>query len=122
MAHFAEIDQNNIVQRVLVVDKEFIDSGALGNPQRWIQTSFNTHKGVHSEGGTPLRKNFASVGYRYDPIRDAFIAPKPYPSWAFDETTYTWVPPVPYPDGVGIGFFAWDEITQNWVRPSTLIN
>lgn len=113
MSHFAQIDENNIVIRVLVIDQETINTGAFGDPSSWIQTSYNTHGGIHSLGGTPLRKNYAGVGYTYDAQRDAFIPAKPYPSWTLDETSCLWQPPIPMP-GDGIRYF-WNESTQSWV-------
>ena len=76
MSHFAKVE-NGIVTQVLVVEQDFIDTGALGDPSLWIQTSYNTIMGEHLLDGTPLRKNFAGIGYTYDPIDDAFIAPMP---------------------------------------------
>ena len=73
MAHFAQIDENNIVTQVLVIEQEVVDTGLFGNPNTWIQTSYNTIGGVHKLGGTPLRKNYAGIGYTYDSTRDAFI-------------------------------------------------
>jgi hypothetical protein len=74
MSHFAKI-QNNIVTQVIVAEQDVIDSGLFGDPASWIQTSYNTHNGVHILGGTPLRKNFAGVGYTYDPVADEFNPP-----------------------------------------------
>lgn len=114
MSSFAEIDENNIVIRVIVAEQDFIDSGAVGDPSRWIQTSFNTRGGVHMNGGIPLRKNFAGIGMTYDPIRDAFIPPKPYNSWILNEDTCWWQPPTSKPD-VGEGYYPrWDEETISW--------
>jgi len=93
MSHFAEVDSTNIVLRVIVAEQDFIDSGAVGDPTHWIQTSYNTRGGVHLHGGTPLRKNYAGAGDTYDPGRDAFIPPSPFPSWVLDETTCQWVAP-----------------------------
>lgn len=76
MAHFAEINKEGVVIRVIVAEQDFIDSGLVGNPDNWIQTSYNTVEGKHKLGGTPLRKNYAGVGYQYDRERDAFIPPK----------------------------------------------
>jgi len=77
------------------------------------QTSYNTHGGVHSLGGTPFRKNYAGLGYTYDASRDAFIPPKPYNSWVLNETTCLWDAPVPMPtDG---NRYEWDEATTSWV-------
>jgi hypothetical protein len=119
MSHFAEINSEKIVQRVLVVEQEFIDTGKLGDPENWIQTSYNTRAGVHyapnsntPDGGVALRKNYAGVGYTYDTTRDAFIPPKPYPSWTLDEDTCQWEPPVAYPDDGKK--YLWDEDITNW--------
>lgn len=112
MAHFAQIDENNTVTQVIVVEQEVIDTGLFGNPATWIQTSYNTHGGVHSQGGTPLRKNYAGIGYTYDSVRDAFVPPKPYASWVLDEATCLWNSPVAMPtDG---SYYTWNEETQAW--------
>ena len=97
MAHFAQINETNIVAQVIVADQEVINTGLFGDPASWIQTSYNTYGGMHKLGGTPLRKNFAGIGYTYDRERDAFIPPKPYNSWVIDEDTCLWNPPIPYP-------------------------
>lgn len=117
MAHFAEIDENNIVLRVVVTDNNKPDEGhgwlvrALGGT--WVKTSYNTNAGVHRLGGEPFRKNFAGIGYTFDADRDAFIPPKPYESWVLDEETCLWESPVPYPeDGL---VYEWDEATVDWV-------
>lgn len=112
MAHFAQIDNNNTVIQVIVAEQDFIDSGVVGDPAQWIQTSYNTHGGVHNSGGTPLRKNYAGMGFTYDPARDAFIPPKPYASWVLDEATCLWQAPVAMPaDG---NPYRWNESTQTW--------
>ena len=108
--HYAEVI-NGVVERVIVASQEFIDSGAVGNPETWIKTSYNTFAGVHKLGGTPLRKNFAGVGYTYDKERDAFIPPKPFESWYLDEEKCIWMPPVPYPQEPA----EWDEERKEWV-------
>jgi hypothetical protein len=90
MSHFAQIDLNNIVINVLVAEQDFIDSGAVGDPASWIQTSYNTQAGVHLLGGTPLRKNYAGLGYTYDKERDAFIPPKPGEDYVLNEDTCVW--------------------------------
>ena len=122
MAHFARIDDKNVVTKVLVVADEHEDRGQeflvneLGLAGRWIKTSYNTVAGVHTLGGTPFRKNFASVGYTYDPSRDAFIPPKPYNSWTLSEDTCLWQPPIPMPiDGK---LYSWDESTLSWTEIS----
>jgi len=116
MAHWAELDENNIVTRVLVGSNEDPDEGYqwlidnLGGT--WVKTSYNTQGGVHSLGGTPLRKNYAGIGYSYDADRDAFIPPKPFNSWLLNEDTCLWDAPTPYPtDGK---FYRWVEEDLNW--------
>lgn len=89
MAHFAQIE-NNIVVQVIVAEQDFINSGAVGNPANWIQTSYNTSGGVHSQGGTPLRKNYAGIGFTYDADRDAFIPPKPEGNYTLNEESCLW--------------------------------
>jgi hypothetical protein len=111
MAHFAKV-LNGIVQQVIVAEPEFFDTFVDSSPGEWIQTSYNTRGGVHANGGTPLRKNYAGVGFTYDKERDAFISPKPYQSWILDENSCTWLPPVACPeDGKN---YAWDEPTTSW--------
>ena len=124
MAHYAKIDENNIVTKVLVIDEETVNSGEFGNPLSWIQTSYNTNEGQHSLGETPLRKNFAGVGMTYDKDRDAFIPIQPYPSWILDEDTCQWEAPLPYPDKKGEWpwpsyndddpIYNWDEDNITW--------
>ena len=112
MSHFAQIDENNIVTQVLVIEQDVVDTGLFGNPSSWIQTSYNTSGGVHKLGGTPLRKNYAGIGYTYDLTRDAFIPPQPYTSWTLDETMCLWQAPVAHPtDGKQ---YAWNEATVSW--------
>lgn len=112
MSHFAKV-VDGIVEQVLVVEQDFIDSGTLGDPAQWVQTSYNTYGGVHRTGGTPLRKNYAGIGSTYDAQRAAFISQTPFPSWVLDETTCLWNAPVPHPaDGKDYG---WDEATLSWV-------
>jgi hypothetical protein len=117
MAHFAEVDENNIVLRVLVVDDSQESNGqnflanTLGLGGTWIKTSYNTIGGVHRNGGTPLRKNYAGIGFTYDSERDAFIAPKPYPSWVLNETSCVYEAPVARPTE---GQYTWNEETTSW--------
>lgn len=113
MAHFAQIDGNNIVAQVIVADQETINTGLFGDPATWIQTSYNTQGGVHTQGGAPLRKNYAGIGYSYDAARDAFIPPKPYNSWLLNDDTCLWSAPVAYPADSKL--YRWDEETLNWV-------
>jgi len=117
MAHFAQIDENSTVIQVIVVEQVVINTGLFGDPATWIQTSYNTHGGVHSQGGTPLRKNYAGIGYTYDISRDAFVPPKPYPSWILNEDTCLWEAPVPMPeDG---NQYLWDELSLSWYLLNT---
>ena len=117
MAHFAKLDENNIVTFVTVGRQE--DDGkeaelCARTGDVYKQTSYNTHGGVHALGGTPLRKNYAGIGYTYDAGRDAFIPPKPYASWVLNETTCLWDAPVAYPDDGKR--YSWDEATTSWVE------
>lgn len=111
MSHFAEVE-NGTVLRVIVAEQSFIDSGSVGDPSRWVQCSYNTHNGVHSGGGIPLRKNYPGPGWIYDSVRDAFYCQQPYPSWVLNEQTCAWEAPIAYPaDGK---FYEWVEGT-GWV-------
>lgn len=118
MAHWAEIDGDNIVTRVLVVadDKEdgqtFLAED-LGLGGTWKKTSYNTVGGVHTLGGTPFRKNFAGIGFTFDAAKDAFIPPKPFASWTLNATTCLWEAPTPMPVEEG-KFFTWNEDTTSW--------
>ena len=96
MAHYAKVE-NGIVSKVIVAEADYFDTFVDDSPGKWIQTSYNTYGGEHRLGGTPLRKNFAGVGYTYDSTRDAFISPKPYSSWTLDDDTCLWEAPVAYP-------------------------
>lgn len=116
MSHFAQIDENNIVTQVIVAEQDFINSGAVGDPSRWVQTSYNTSGGQHKNGGTPLRKNYAGIGYSYDVSRDAFIPPKPFNSWSLNEDTCWWEAPTPMPTDDKI--YSWDEDNLSWIEVS----
>jgi hypothetical protein len=127
MAHFAKLGLNNEVIGVHVVDNvNLLD--ADGNEQEqigidyllgvhgsgtWVQTSYNTLGGEHSSGGTPLRKNYASIGGTYDASLDAFVSPQPFTSWILNEETCLWESPIPYPDDGNV--YYWNEDTQGWV-------
>lgn len=112
--HFAEIDSNGIVLRVIVAEQDFIDSEALGPKENWIQTSYNTHQGIHSGGKTPLRKNYAGKGFKYHSDIDAFVHPKDPKniSWGLNEDKGIYEAPIPMPnDGKQ---YDWDEKNQTW--------
>ena len=126
MASFAKIGLNNKVIEVLSVVNEVLHD-ANGVEQEvngidfltkltgypvWKQTSYNTHGGVHNNGGTPLRKNHAGIGYTYDEDRDAFIPKKPYNSWVLNESTCLWESPIPYPQDNNR--YNWNEKNQSW--------
>ena len=119
MAHYAFLDENNIVTQVIVgndeengIDWEQHYSDFQG--QICKRTSYNTVGGVHKSGGTPLRKNYAGIGYTYDEQKDAFIPPKPYASWILNEDTCLWNAPAPYPDTSKT--YEWNEQTISWVE------
>lgn len=116
MAHFAEIGTDNKVIRVLVTSNEAPDEGYqwlvdnLGGT--WVKTSYNTQGGVHNSGGTPLRKNYAGIGYLYDSDRDAFIPPRPFNSWILNESSCLWEAPVAMPTDGKI--YTWNEDSVSW--------
>ena len=118
MSHFAEVE-NGIVLRVIVAEQDFINSGAVGDPAHWIQTSYNTHGGVHKNGGTPLRGNYAGIGMVYDATLDAFVAPKPFASWVLNPATFSWDAPTPQP--TDDKRYEWDEDTLTWVETPPLV-
>ena len=120
MAHYAFLDKSNIVTEVIVGKNEGeegtdweVHYGNFRN-QTCKLTSYNTLGGVHTSGGAPYRKNYAGIGYTYDEARDAFIPPKPYPSWLLDESTCQWEAPVPMPDDGAL--YRWDEAAGEWVE------
>jgi hypothetical protein len=111
MSHFAKINAQGIVEQVIVAEQDFIDS--LPDKTSWVQTSYNTYGGTHPEG-RPLRKNFAGIGFQYEPQKDAFIPPKPFNSWSLNEETCLWDAPIPYPnDGE---MYYWNEQSLSWIK------
>lgn len=128
MSHFAKVE-NGIVTQVIVAEQDFINTGAVGDPSTWKQTSYNTRGGVHYDPNTgepsadqskALRKNYAGIGYVYDAGRDAFYAPSPFPSWVIDEATCYFSAPQPMPEDNGTTnengetiFYNWDEAQYN---------
>jgi hypothetical protein len=116
MAHYAFLNENNIVTEVITGKEEgnFNWEQQYGSFRGQVckRTSYNTIGGVHTKGGTPFRKNYAGIGYQYDQTRDAFIPPKPFNSWLLNETTCQWESPVIYPtDG---NMYTWNEQNQSW--------
>jgi hypothetical protein len=128
MAHYAFLDENNVVTNVIVgkdegtFDWEIYYSMKVG--QVCKRTSYNTHGGVHVASSVPFRKNFAGIGYKYDTQRDAFIPPKPFASWMLNEDTCLWDAPVTIPSDVGTGEppkrYQWNEATVSWVEVKTI--
>jgi len=128
MAHFAEIDSSNTVINVIVLDNEHEINGEeylknlFKSNNRFIQTSYNTYENKHRLGGTPLRKNYAGIGYTYDKQRDAFIPPRPFESWQswiINEDTCIWEAPVPMPEPLPDGTVnksrVWSEANTSWI-------
>ena len=105
-----------IRDRVIVIEQDVLNTGHWGDPNMWVQTSYNTYGGEHRLGGTPLRKNYAGIGYTYDIQRDAFYTPKPYVSWILNENTCIWEPPVAMPtDGTEKSvYYTWNESQLTW--------
>jgi hypothetical protein len=110
MAHWAKVVDGKVVS-VIVAEADFFDTFVDSSPGAWIQTSYRTQGGQHPEG-TPLRKNFAGIGYTYDAVRDAFIPPSPFASWLLNDDTCLWEAPVAMPtDGKS---YEWQEATTSW--------
>ena len=128
MAHFAKLGTGNVVLTVEVVHNNVATSEQAGidflnkihnTNDVWKQTSYNTRQGVHILGGTPFRKNYAAIGYKYDSTKDAFIAPQPFTSWTLNEETCLWNSPVAKPELTeeqinNNNYYSWNEETQQW--------
>jgi len=121
MAHFAKLGVGNVVEKVHVVSNDVATTEQAGidflnelynTRDVFKQTSYNTYGGEHTLSGTPFRKNYAGVGFKYDQTRDAFIPPQPFNSWTLNETTCLWEAPVAYPDDGKK--YNWNETTQTW--------
>lgn len=121
MAHFAKVI-DGIVIEVIVAEQDFIDSGVVGDPSSWIQTSYNTRDGIHydqegnPDNGIALRGNYAGPGYIYDEENDVFYPPQPFPSWKINKKFWRWEPPSPKPES---GSYYWDEETLQWTENNT---
>ena len=123
MAHFAKLGVGNIVEQVIVVSNDVATTEQAGieflrktfneNHLPVIQTSYNTRNNIHTLGGTPLRGNYAGIGYTYDQTNDVFYAPQPFNSWILNKNTWTWEAPIAYPTDGKI--YNWDEPTKTWV-------
>ena len=134
MASFAKIGKGNIVEKVVVVSNDIATTEQVGvdflntlygTRDVWKQTSYNTISGEHTLGGTPFRKNYAGIGFKYDQTRDAFIEPKPFNSWILNETTCVWEAPIEKPttydnnindeNGNAVpDSYKWNEDNQTW--------
>jgi hypothetical protein len=128
MAHFAKLGTGNIIERVEVVSNDIATTEQAGveflqnlykDRAAWKQTSYNTLGGEHLTGGTPFRKNYATIGGKYDQTRDAFIPPKPFDSWILNETTCLWEAPTPEPELTqdqidNNNYYRWNETNQTW--------
>lgn len=119
MAHYSLLDRDNKVVQVIVGPDENSADGKdwelvyqMQYGYKCKRTSYNTRGGVHLNGGTPFRYNYAGVGYTYDEVRDGFIPPKPFESWILNEETLLWDSPTPMPTD---GMYRWDEETLSWV-------
>jgi hypothetical protein len=114
MGHFAKVVDGKVTQ-VIVAEPDFFDTFVDSSPGSWVQTSYNTIGGVHTQGKEPLRGNYAGIGYTYNATNDVFYAPQPYPSWILNQSTWTWEAPTPVPVEEG-KFFSWDEPTTSWIE------
>lgn len=111
MSHYAKVVDGKVVQ-VIVAEADFFTNFVDSSPGTWIQTSYNTMQNKHTLGGTPLRGNYAGIGYIYDSANDVFYAPQPYESWVLNNTNWTWESPIPYPaDGKS---YKWEESSKSW--------
>lgn len=125
MSHYAQVI-DNIVEQVIVAEQDFIDSGAVGDPTKWIQCSYNTRNNIHydsettlPDGGIPLRGNYPSIGWLYDSQKDIFYIRQPYPSWIFNEITLSWDSPIPSPPENKANpnlMWVWNEASLSWVE------
>ena len=113
MGHYAKVLDGKVTQ-VIVAEPEFFDTFVDSSPGAWLATSYNTIGNKHLKGGTPLRGNYAGVGYHYDPVADVFYAPQPFPSWVLSPKTFLWEAPVAMP--TDNKFYEWNESSQSWTE------
>ena len=111
MGHFAKVVDSKVTQ-VIVAEPEFFDTFVDSSAGTWLQTSYNTIGNKHVNGGTPLRGNYAGIGYSYDAVNDVFVAPQPFASWVLNQTTWLWEAPVAMPTDGKV--YAWNEATTAW--------
>ena len=111
MSHFAKVVDGKVTQ-VIVAEPDFFNTFVDTSPGEWIQTSYNTHGNQHTQGGTPLRGNYAGIGYTYDRTNDVFYPAQPFASWILNESTWLWEAPVAMPDDDKR--YQWDEATISW--------
>jgi len=111
MSHFAKVLNGKVIQ-VMVAEPEFFNTFIDTSSGTWIQTSYNTYGNQHNNGGTPLRGNFAGIGFTYDHSNDVFYSSQPYPSWTLNQSTWLWEAPTPYP--TDNKHYVWDEATTSW--------
>ena len=116
MGHFAKVVDGKVTQ-VIVAEPDFFTTFVDSSPGAWIQTSYNTIGGQHTQGGTALRGNYAGIGYTYDAQNDVFYAPQPFPSWTISAPTWTWTAPTPYPQDDKQ--YSWNEATLSWTEVVT---
>ena len=127
MSHYSFLNDENIVVEVITGkdedDLETLPEGFASWEEYYEtkrdgltckRTSYNTQAGVHLNGDTALRGNYAGIGHTYDEENDVFYSPQPYPSWTLDESTWYWIPPVPYPEDDGESYWEWNETDQTW--------
>ena len=113
MSHYAKVN-NGKVEQVIVAEADFFNTYVDSSPGQWIQTSYNTIGNKHTLGGTPLRGNYAGIGYTYDQANNVFYAPQPYPSWLLNKENWLWEAPIAYPvDGKA---YHWEESTKSWIE------
>ena len=113
MAHYAKVVDGKVTQ-VIVAEADFFNTFVDSSPGTWIQTSYNTQGGKHLLGGTPLRGNYAGIGYTYDQVNDVFYASQPYASWVLDQSDWIWKAPVAMPTDEKK--YKWEESTKSWVE------